>query len=200
MCLHEMKPSFLTLDSPKIYAAETWALKKAQEKGAPNTVCSPNNNYTLWSSTGAAHHTTQVPRVQTVSILMQKATKKLALMLDLFGEVSELSLAIQSESTTLSKAYKLVKRCIRALAQFREGHSGEHTNTAEESCMCRWLSSWRGSYIIHVLQSEDREPRLILPGLDIGYVPAGPDAFFLGGRASSGHNNWFSTDPYWPVF
>ena len=25
-------------------------------------------------------------------------------------------------------------------------------------------------------------------GLDIGYVPAGPDAF-LGGRASSGHNN-----------
>ena len=31
-------------------------------------------------------------------------------------------------------------------------------------------------------------------GLDIGYVPAGPDAF-LGGRASSGHNNWFSTGP-----
>ena len=30
--------------------------------------------------------------------------------------------------------------------------------------------------------------------LDIGYVPAGPDPF-LGGRASSGHNNWFSTGP-----
>ena len=56
------------------------------------------------------------------------------LMLDAFGEVSELSLALQSESTTLSKAYKLVKRCIRALAQFTEGHSGEHTKTAEELC------------------------------------------------------------------
>ena len=58
----------------------------------------------------------------------------LALMLNAFGEVSELSLALQSESTTLSKAYKLLKRCIRALAQFKEGHSGEHTNTAEVSC------------------------------------------------------------------
>ena len=49
--------------------------------------------------------------------------KKLALMLDAFGEVCELSLALQSESTTLSKAYELVKRCIIALAQFKEGHS-----------------------------------------------------------------------------
>ena len=35
-------------------------------------------------------------------------------------------------------------------------------------------------------------------GLDIGYVPAGPRAFFrnfLGSRARSGHNNSFSAGP-----
>ena len=56
--------------------------------------------------------------------------KNLALMLDAFGEVSELSIALQSESTTLSKAYELVKRCIIALAQ-----DIAHTNIAEESCI-----------------------------------------------------------------
>ena len=60
--------------------------------------------------------------------------KNLALMLDALGDVSEVFITLQSESTTLSKAYKLVKRSIRALAQFKEGHSGEHTKTAEASC------------------------------------------------------------------
>ena len=55
-------------------------------------------------------------------------------MLDAFSEVSELSLDLQSESTTLSQAYKLLRRCIRALIQFKEGHNGENTKTAEESC------------------------------------------------------------------
>ena len=55
-------------------------------------------------------------------------------MLDAFNEVSELLLAVQSESTTLSQAYKLVRRCVRALIQFKERHNGEHTKTAEESC------------------------------------------------------------------
>ena len=57
-----------------------------------------------------------------------------ALILDSFSEVSELSRALQSESNTLSQAYKLVRRCIRALIQFKEGHNGENTKTAEESC------------------------------------------------------------------
>ena len=52
-------------------------------------------------------------------------------MLDAFGEVFELSLALQSESTTLTKAYELVKHCIRTLAQFKEGHIGKDTKAAD---------------------------------------------------------------------
>ena len=85
--------------------------------------------------------------------------KNLALMLDTIGEVSELSLALQSESTTLSKAYELVNRCIRALAQFKDGHSEEHTKTADDSCGAGEGSSF-------ILQSENREPRQILSIID----------------------------------
>ena len=92
------------------------------------------------------------PRMQSVPTLMQKATKRhvlcrsdrpplftsflknLALMLDAFGEVPELYIALQSKSTTLSKAYTLVTCYIRTLAQFNEGHSGKPTKTAEEPC------------------------------------------------------------------
>ena len=53
-------------------------------------------------------------------------------MLDAFGEVSELSLALQSESTTLSEAYELVKRCISALAQCKEGHGAHQYSRRKE--------------------------------------------------------------------
>ena len=65
--------------------------------------------------------------------------KNLALMVDAFCEIYDLSLALQSESTTLSKAYELVKRCISALAQFNEGHRQRGTHS--RGIMCCWCSS-----------------------------------------------------------
>ena len=92
--------------------------------GALSNLGSPNN---ICCEAAPAPHTTNAgpARVQSVPTLMQKATKRhvlcrsdrpqftsflknLALMLDAFGEVHELSKALQSKSTTLSKAYTLV--------------------------------------------------------------------------------------------
>ena len=51
-----------------------------------------------------------------------------------------------------------MKRCISALAQFKEGHSGEYTKTAEESCAA---GVHRVVVPTLILQSENREPRQI---------------------------------------
>ena len=88
-------------------------------------------------------------------------------MLHAFNEVSELPLALQSESTTLNQAYKLVRRCIRTLIQFKEGHNGEHTKTAEESCATGFhrqivLTSYSKVKIIH----QDRFYQSLIDNLD----------------------------------
>ncbi len=104
------------------------SLKNAQEKGAPSNLDSHNNIRC------EAYDKTPAPRVQTVSILMQKATNNLAIMLDALGEVSELSLAIQSESTIglLNKANKRVKR--RTISSFSAVQWTRRGTTAYESC------------------------------------------------------------------
>ena len=63
MCLHATKPSLLSLDSPN--NLETWAMKKAQEKGAHSNLGSPNN-IRCEAAPRAAHKQRQ-PRVRANS-------------------------------------------------------------------------------------------------------------------------------------
>ena len=90
-----------------------------------------------------------------------------ALMLDPFGEVFELSLALQSESTTLSKAYMRVKRCITSLAQFKEGRSGKYTNTWSGGITFRWCNIGPTRCSLPFTASPDKVIRALLDEIDV---------------------------------
>ena len=100
------KPSFVSLGSPNNRRCGGMGIGDCTGKGVLLAPCVVLIIYAM------GQHRRRKRHDATPSTFL----KHLAALLDAFGDVSELSLALQSESTTLSKAIKLVKRCIRAFS------------------------------------------------------------------------------------
>uniref|UniRef100_UPI00358F1FC4 E3 SUMO-protein ligase KIAA1586-like n=1 Tax=Myxine glutinosa TaxID=7769 RepID=UPI00358F1FC4 len=79
-----------------------------------------HKHFTDESNTGKSNTETATYSGLKATLETDAFIHSLAVMLDAISEISELSLILQSESTTIVKAYQAVKRTIRALAQQKD--------------------------------------------------------------------------------
>ena len=79
-----------------------------------------HKHFTDESNTGKANAETATYRGLKATLETDAFIHALTVMLDAISEISELSLVLQSESTTIVKAYQALKRTIRALAQQKD--------------------------------------------------------------------------------